>query len=197
MKKFFMYDADGMYIVPCQLVGMNECGEPQLVVTTPGVPVTSLKTFMDDAEIRKMYYLCDEGQKLSSLRVVRVLSPIIKFMDQNFLENLIDDMKRFRLKWSKEPVKITAIPSKSADKDEESPYSLQIVLYDYEGIVSFEHYYSSFAEMLESLSIFQRTLKVKAGIELKMKLFFSRHFKTEVPEEYKEIFDEIDYPYEK
>lgn len=197
MNKIVMYDADGFYVINCQLVGMNECGEPQLVVMTPGLPVTSLEAFMDEVEIKKMNLLCEEGQKVSSSRIVRVLSPDIKYMDELLFAELLDDMKNLGVSWSNDPVKMTVTPYKSDDPDEDTPYTLLVLLHDHERSIRFENYFESLEEILECLNIFHLALKEKGGIEVKMKLCFSHHYKPEVPAAFKEMFEEIHYPYEK
>ena len=125
MKKIFMYDTEGLYVVACQFVGVNECGEPQLVVMTPGEQVTSLETFMEDAEV--------------------------------------DEMKLMVCKQS--------------------------------GVVSCQNYFETLSEVLECISVFRKTFKVMADVELKMSLTFGRHYNPEVPDKYKTMFDEINYPY--
>lgn len=63
MKKMFLYDSEGYEVIACQLMEESRCGEPQLVVVTPGKPVTSLETFMDDNEmpirLKKSFYSLD------------------------------------------------------------------------------------------------------------------------------------------
>ena len=118
MKKIFMYDTEGLYVVACQLMGVNECGEPQLVVMTPGEQVTSLETFMEEAEVKKMKRLCEEGEKLSSYLLVGALSPLIKYCDDDVIKDLINDVSEFGIEWTKQPVKVSFYISKSTDKDE-------------------------------------------------------------------------------
>lgn len=195
MKKIFMYDTEGLYVVACQLMGVNECGEPQLVVVTPGEQVTSLETFMEDAEVKKMKLLCEEGEKLPSLMLVGALSPLIKYCDQYVIMDLINDVSELGIEWSKEPVKVSFYISKSTDKDENFPLSLQLMVYKQSGVVSCQNYFKSLSEVLECISIFRKTFIVMADVQLKMSLVFGRHYKPEVPDEYKTMFDEINYPY--
>ena len=195
MKKIFMYDTEGLYVVACQFVGVNECGEPQLVVMTPGEQVTSLETFMEDAEVDEMKLLCEEGEKLSSLQLVGALSPLIKFNDQFLIMDLINDVSDLGIEWSKEPVKVSFYISKSTDKDEEFPFSLQLMVCKQSGVVSCQNYFETLSEVLECISVFRKTFKVMADVELKMSLTFGRHYNPEVPDKYKTMFDEINYPY--
>lgn len=195
MKKIIMYDTEGLYVVACQLMGVNECGEPQLVVMTPGEQVTSLETFMEEAEVKKMKLLCEEGEKLSSYLLVGALSPLIKYCDDDVIKDLINDVSEFGIEWTKEPVKVSFYISKSTDKDEECPLSLQLRVYKQSGIVSCSNYFETLSEVLECISVFSKTFKVVADIELKMRLTFARHYNPEVPDKYKTMFDEINYPY--
>ena len=195
MKKIIMYDTEGLYVVACQLMGVNECGEPQLVVMTPGEQVTSLETFMEDAEVEEMKLLCEEGEKLSSLKLVRALSPLIKYNDQFVIMDLINDVSDLGIEWSKDPVKVSFFIGKSTDKDEELPFSLQLMVCKQNGVVSCLNYFETLSEVLECISVFSKTFKVVADIELKMRLTFARHYNPEVPDKYKTMFDEINYPY--
>ena len=195
MKKIFMYDTEGLYVVACQLMGVNECGEPQLAVMTPGEQVTSLETFMKEAEVKKMKLLCEEGEKLSSYLLVGALSPLIKYCDDDVIKDLINDVSEFGIEWTKEPVKVSFYISKSTDKDDECPLSLQLRVYKQSGVVSCSNYFESLSEALECISNFRQTFMVTADVQLNMSLTFGRHYKPEVPDKYKTMFDEINYPY--
>ena len=197
MKKIILYDNGGLYVIACQFVGMNECGEPELVVMTPAEPVTSLEAFMKENEISSMSLLCEEGQVASSVEVVRMLSPLLKYKDETILTDQINEMVRLGVMWADTTVLSSVIISKSKDEDAEHPYTLQMTLHDNKGVIRFGDYFDSLNEMLDCLSVFSYTLKDQAGIQLTMSLHFARQpNKPRVPQQYRHLFVEITYPYE-
>ena len=193
MKKLFMYDNRGFYLIACEFAGVNECGDPQMVVFTPGEPVTSLESFMKEEEIAEMRLLGEEGQPVTSLRVVRMLSPLLKYQDDSIISDLIDQMDRMGIEWPGKSVEMSVIVSKT--DDEEVLYTLHLVLHDNERAIRFKNEFGSLQEIMECLRVFYHTLEDKASIHLKMKLHFTRHcMPIIVPEEYKTMFDVITYP---
>lgn len=167
MKKLYMYDNQGFYLITCEFVGMNECGDPQMVVVTPGEPVISLESFMNEEKIPEMRLLCEEGQPITSLRVVRLLSPLLKYQDVSIISDLVDQMDRMGIEWPDAPVEMSVIVSKS--DFEEDQYTLHLVLHDNERAIRFKNGFGSLQEMMECLNVFYQTLEDKASIHLKMK----------------------------
>ena len=196
MKKVFLYDSDGFEVIACQLMEESRCGEPQLVVVTPGKPVTSLQTFMDDINIKEMYFLCEDGETVPSKRVVRMLSPLIKYQDESIITDLIHDMDKLGIKRLKNSVRISMLAYKSNDPDEEPAYTLSIYFNDDEDPIRFDKYFDSLEEMLECLAIFHHAILMEAEINLSIKIHFGDKRNDEVPDKYLYMFDEISYRYE-
>ena len=144
-----------------------------------------------------MSLLCEEGQVASSVEVVRMLSPLLKYQDETILTDQINEMDRLGVMWADTTVLSSVIISKSKDEDAEHPYTLQMTLHDNKGVIRFGDYFDSLKEMLECLSVFSHTLKDQAGIQLSMSLHFARQPKKPiVPQQYRQLFNEITYPYE-
>ena len=180
MKKIFMYDTEGLYVVPSSSAfliisfAVASASAVMLFLTLPtGIGFIGMYSYL----------------------LVGALSPLIKYCDDDVIKDLINDVSEFGIEWTKEPVKVSFYISKSTDKDEECPLSLQLRVYKQSGVVSCSNYFESLSEALECISNFRQTFMVTADVQLNMSLTFGRHYKPEVPDKYKTMFDEINYPY--
>lgn len=196
MKKVFLYDSEGFEVIACQLMKETRCGEPQLVVVTPGKPVTSLETFMDDTLTKQMLYLCEDGETVPSKRVVRMLSPLIKEQDESLMTNLVHEMDKLGIKRSKDPVSIFMIAYKSNDPDDNKTYNLSVLLDDNEMPIRLTKCFYSLGLLLESLTFFHHAIIEEAEINLSIRIHFIGPKKDEVPESVMYMFDKIHFSHE-
>ena len=197
MKKMFLYDSEGYEVIACQLMEESRCGEPQLVVVTPGKPVTSLETFMDDTDTKEMLFLCEDGETVPSKRVVRMLSPLIKDQDETPMTDLIHEMDKLGIKRSKDPVSIFMIAYKSNDPDDDKTYNLSVFLDDNEMPIRLKKSFYSLDILLESLTFFHHAIIEEAEIDLSIRIHFLGTNKDEVPESVRYMFDKIHFSHEK
>ena len=197
MKKVFMYDSEGFEVISCQLMEVNDCGEPQLVVMSPGKPVTSLEAFKAVMGTKEMFFLCEEGETVPSERVVRMLSPLIKEQDESLMIGLIHRMNKLGIKRSKDPVEISLIAYKSNDPNDNKTYNLSIIMNDNELPIRLTKCFYSLESLLEGLANFHHAILMEAEINLSIRIHFLNNKQNEVPESYQYMFEKIIYSHEK
>ena len=117
----------------CQLVGMNQKGEPEWLVVEQGRESRTLATIQrEDFLDRKFRMLCLEGERLDRLTLMRILVEAIEsevrgwgFMIDD-IPQFIADMKNHQVEWPKGRVGLKFKFFK--DYDHKGKYSLSVSL---------------------------------------------------------------------
>ena len=93
----------------CQLLGMNQKGEPEWLVIEQGMESKTLAAIQREDFIDHKYgMLCLEGEKLDMLTLMRILASAIVGEIKGYgfgiddIPKFVDDMKKYQVEWPKD-----------------------------------------------------------------------------------------------
>lgn len=103
MKKLFIYDDENYELLTCLLMGIDQNGNPQMVVTTPGIPVVSLQEHQEGYLYEDSFYsyLGEAGDTVPAKEIIRLFSGYLLMAEDEHkdLSELIRNLELAGLKW--------------------------------------------------------------------------------------------------
>lgn len=195
MKKIFLYDDSSFELLTCLLMGVDPNGKPQLVVTTPGMPVESFQDHVEGYRKDRLYsYLGEEGDTIPAIEIIHlftgylVMSP---YQHQDLAE-LIKSLKLAGLKWSDNYQKLTFDVCSLLNDEQEYEFALYVHL-DAGGqcCIAYNLEYASLREVLDRIRLTMYELSNRADIPVACDLRISKNLKKELSVDDCAIFDNI------
>ena len=196
MKKIFLFDDFDFELVICRLMGLDSEGNPQMVVTTPGMTVESLDYYQEYyyGDGVSLYYLCEEGEIIPSKTALRLLAGYMFVANKHHdnLSELIKSLEMNGLKWCDDFVNLIFEVSSAKDSDGNPEVCLMVYLDDnMKSYVTHSHRFKTLRQTITHISQFVSELRSRANILTSCTLSISEDLKKELKNTEKDVFDRI------
>lgn len=196
MKKLFLYDDENFELLTCLLMGIDQKGSPQMIVTTPGMPVESLQEHQEGYLYADSYftYLGEEGDTVPAKEIIRLFTGylLMSSFKHDDLAELIKTLKLVGLKWSDDFQKLTFEVSRRLNDEGEVVMSLYAYL-NVDGQIYMAHNYKymTLRDVLSRIRQIMSDLIHTAGIPAACDLCISKDLEKDLSADDRKFFDII------
>ena len=190
MKGIFFENETG-YLHRCLFAGVDAEGHAQWVVVDQGEAPQTLREFEEELALGVLDFrlLCLEGEQAKALTVAKLIAARFAHGGKGTrLKETGRDLKRYGVTWKCDALHVDIYLDRHAD----GAYGVCITFADDADEYGENLEFAKLDTVLNVLLLFLEVLEDKAGIAALTTLYAKSSLTAQIPQEYRELFDEIE-----